>query len=66
MLDKLLFREIEKIASEEIVTEIGVLKSKINLPATEEQIDKLKSLYNLPDDYFDLLKFTNGDGFVQS
>jgi hypothetical protein len=60
MLDKVLFKEIEKIVSEEIVTEIGVLKSKINPPATEEQIAKVKSILNLPDDYVDLLRFANG------
>jgi hypothetical protein len=60
MLDKVLFREIEKVVSEEIDTEIGVLKSKKNPPAAEEQIAKLKSILNLPDDYLDLLRFANG------
>jgi SMI1 / KNR4 family (SUKH-1) len=60
MLDNILFKEIEKIVQDNIVTEIGVLKSKINPPATEDQIIKLKSIYNLPNEYFDLLRFSNG------
>ena len=42
------------------VLDKGDLVSTINPPATDTQVDALKSVYSFPDVFYELLKFSNG------
>ncbi len=42
------------------VLDKGDLVSKVNAPATDIQIEKLKSIHSLPGVFYDLLRFSNG------
>ncbi len=60
MLCKDTLKEIQNIVREEISTEIGVFKSKVNPPGNENQIADLISVYHIPDEYLNFLRFANG------
>lgn len=55
MLDKQLTDEIYKT-----LRDSGDLISKVHPPATEAQIEQLKSVYSFPAVFYDLMRFSNG------